>query len=53
MNSFVGGLDKIDVIKTTRSTCSNGEARLDNRDSTFESRLKCRKRVKYIREGKK
>ena len=53
VNCFAEGLDEMNVVSATQSTCSNAEACPDKIDGTFGTRLKSTKRVKDVREGKK
>ena len=53
LNSFAEGLEKMDIVNATQSTCSEADACLDKRDGAFETRQENKKGVKDKREGKK
>ena len=40
VNSFAEGLDRMNVVSATQSTCNNAEACSDKIDDTFGTRLK-------------
>ena len=52
LNTFVEGLETMNIVNATQSTCSETEARLGKRDGVFETHLENEKGVKDIREGK-
>ena len=52
LNSSAEGLEKMDIINATQSTCSKAEACLDKRDDTFETRPESKKGIKDKMEGK-
>ena len=51
-NTFAEGLDKMNIVNATQSTCSKAEACLDKRDDTFETHLGNKKGVKGKRKWK-